>query len=131
MNTLGWLLSCAVWFVVGAFAHKIYVRRTQLRQRELDDAQQAAAILRGCVHVDGVDLPLPSAAWEPKNIQFDRGNKRLCLGLGGVVIPTDTLLVYVGAGQPMPSTKATEAYARAVWTAYRNRCARKAIEEAT
>jgi len=104
-------------------------KRAQLIERELADAQLAADALRGCTRVDGVDLPLPNAAWKPEYVKFEN-SKQLCLVLGMVNVIEKGALVYAGNGYPMPTTEATKAYAAAVWCAYRNRCARKSFEKA-
>ncbi len=127
--------DAALAFALGVLSHKLYLNRAQQRrraleatQRKLDDAQLAADALRGHTCVDGIELPLPSAAWEFKEITFTGGTER-CLSLGPMAIgPRNG--VYAGDGPPMAKTAATEAYANAVWRAYRKRCAREAIEKA-
>ena len=129
-NALVAMGTAGVWFALGALTHKLYTKRTHRRSRKLDDAQLAADLLRGYTCVNGIDLPLPgAAAWTCETRRFTKGPE-IVLALGDVLVNGNTREIFSGPGRCLTPTDATRAYAHAVWHAYRNRCARAAIEKA-
>ena len=120
--------ACASWSLPATVLALHY--RRQIRLRELADAEATQAALLGSVRVDGIELPLPSdERWTAAERTRSDSVHVSVLQIEPVVIAEiPRRALWIGTTlHAAPSTPGIKRYISDVFTAYRNRIARKAI----